>query len=138
MCQVRTQINMLSSQPTLERLFYMWGGSEPRCSGYKAACLESRRSRVRAPLWPSSFKKTECFFPAHPQRFNIVWNLRDQEEACSASDRQGSDFESCVCGVVSSHNPQEVFLAQFSLYVHKGSLKPHSFHFYRRVSYSVI
>ena len=29
----------------------------------------------------------------------------------------------------SSHHPQEVFLAQFSLYVHKGGLKPDSFHF---------
>ena len=31
----------------------------------KAACLESRRSRARAPLWPSSFKEKKCFFPAH-------------------------------------------------------------------------
>ena len=30
----------------------------------------------------------------------------------------------------SSHHPQEVLLAQFSLYVHKGGLKPDSFHFY--------
>ena len=29
----------------------------------------------------------------------------------------------------SSHHPQVVLLAQFSLYVHKGGLKPHSFHF---------
>ena len=29
----------------------------------------------------------------------------------------------------SSHHPQEVLLAQFSLYVHKGGLKPDSFHF---------
>ena len=29
----------------------------------------------------------------------------------------------------SSHHPQEVLLAQFSLYVHKCGLKPHSFHF---------
>ena len=29
----------------------------------------------------------------------------------------------------SSHHPQEVLLAQFSLYVHKGGLKPKSFHF---------
>ena len=29
----------------------------------------------------------------------------------------------------SSHHHQEVFLAQFSLYVHKGCLKPDSFHF---------
>ena len=30
----------------------------------------------------------------------------------------------------SSHQPHGVFLAQFSLYVHKGGLKAHSFHFY--------
>ena len=29
----------------------------------------------------------------------------------------------------SSHHPLEVLLAQFSLYVHKGGLKPDSFHF---------
>ena len=42
------------------------------------------------------------------------------------------NFESCVWRDVSSHSshhPQEVLLAQFSLYVHKGGLKPHSFHF---------
>ena len=52
----------------------------------------------------------------------------------SASDRQGSNFESCVWRTVSSqssHHPQEVLLAQFSLYVHKGGLKPDSFHFTR-------
>ena len=57
--------------------------------------------------------------------------LRDREVACSASDRQGSNFESCVWRTVSSqssHHPQEVILAQFSLYVHKGGLKPDSFH----------
>ena len=32
-------------------------------------------------------------------------------------------------GIQSSHHPQEVLLAQFSLYVHKGGLKPDSFHF---------
>ena len=30
----------------------------------------------------------------------------------------------------SSHHPQEVLLAQFSLYVHEGGLKPDSFHFF--------
>ena len=61
-----------------------------------------------------------------------LWSLRDREVACSASDRQGSNFESCVWRTVSSqssHHPQEVLLAQFSLYVHKGGLKPDSFHF---------
>ena len=30
-----------------------------------AACLESRRSWARTPLWSSSSKETKCFFPAH-------------------------------------------------------------------------
>ena len=34
----------------------------------------------------------------------------------------------------SSHHPQEVLLAQFSLYVHKGGLKPDSFHFILRLN----
>ena len=67
------------------------------------ACLENRRSRVRTPLWPSSFKETKCFFPAHSQRFNISGRLRDQEVACSASDRQGANFEFCVGKAVSYH-----------------------------------
>ena len=65
------------------------------------------------------------------QKVSIVGSLRDREVACSASDRQGSNFESCVWRTVSSqssHHPQEVLLAQFSLYVHKGGLKPDSFH----------
>ena len=33
----------------------------------------------------------------------------------------------------SSHQPQEVLLAQFSLYVHKGGLKPDSFHLFHFV-----
>ena len=42
------------------------------------------------------------------------------------------DFESCVWRAVSSHlshHPQDLLLAQFSLYVRKGGLKPHSFYF---------
>ena len=30
----------------------------------------------------------------------------------------------------SFHHPQEILLAQFSLHVHKGGLKPDSFHFF--------
>ena len=74
-------------------------------------------------------------FLPHPRvKVSIVGKLRDREVACSASDRQGSNFESCVWRTVSSqssHHPQEVLLAQFSLYVHKGGLKPDSFHFYQ-------
>ena len=69
-------------------------------------------------------------------KVSIVESLRDREVACSASDRQGSNFESCVWRTVSSqssHHSQEVLLAQLSLYVHKGGLKPDSFHFYLTV-----
>ena len=79
-----------------------------------------------------SLKETKMFLP-HPRvKVNIVGSLCDREVACSASDRQGSSFESCVWRTVSSqssHHPQEILLAQFSLYVHKGGLKPDSFHF---------
>ena len=83
-------------------------------------------------------KETKLFLP-HPRvKVSIVGSLRDREVACSASDRQGSNFESCVWRTVSSqssHHPQEVLLAQFSLYVHKGGLKPDSFHFFTHDAY---
>ena len=77
-------------------------------------------------------KETKMFLP-HPRvKLSIVGSLRDREVACSDSDRQGTNFESCVWRTVSSHSshhPQEVPLAQFSLYVHKGGLMPDSFYF---------
>ena len=74
-------------------------------------------------------KETKVFLPRPRVKVSIVGSLRDREVACSAS---ASNFESCVWRTVSSqssHHPQEVLLAQFSLYVHKGGLKPDSFHF---------
>ena len=75
-------------------------------------------------------------FLPHPRvKVSIVGSLRDREVACSPSDRQGPNFESCVWRTVSSqssHHPQEVLLVQFSLYVHKGGLKPDLFHFLDR------
>ena len=59
-----------------------------------------------------------------------------REVACSTSDRQGLNFETCVSRALSSHSshhPQEILLAQFSLHMHKGSLKAHSFHFISQV-----
>ena len=71
-------------------------------------------------------KETKMFLP-HPRvKVSIAGRLRDREVACSASDL------SCVWRTVSSqlsYHPQEVLLAQFSLYVHKGGLKPDSFYF---------
>ena len=87
---------------------------------------------IHARVWGSvpglgGLNETKKILP-HPRvKVSIVGSLRDREVACSASDRQGSNFESCVWRTVStqsSHHPQEVLLAQFSLYVHKGGLKP--------------
>ena len=62
----------------------------------KADCLESRRSLVRTPLWPSSFKETNVSSPLIHIDL-ILW-------AASVTER-------------------DVLLARFSLYVHKGGLK---------------
>ena len=104
-----------------------WGGG-PRVVVSTAAF----HARVRGSVpGLGGLKETKLFLP-HPRvKVSIVGSLRDREVACSASDRQGSNFESCVWRTVSSqssHHPQEVLLAQFSLYVHKGGLKPDSFH----------
>ena len=90
-------------------------------------------ARVRGSVPGLGGLKETKLFLSHPRvKVSIVGSLRDREVACSASDRQGSNFESCVWRTVSSqssYHPQEVLLAQFSLYVHKGGLKPDSFHF---------
>ena len=107
--------------------FFLGGG--PRVVVSTAAF----HARVRGSVpGLGGLKETKLFLP-HPRvKVSIVGSLRDREVACLASDRQGSNFESCVWRTVSSqssHHPQEVLLAQFSLYVHKGGLKPDSFHF---------
>ena len=76
--------------------------------------------------------KTKMFLPHSLVKLSILGSLRDREVACSASDLQGWNFESCVWRAVSSnssHHPQVVLLAQFRLYVHESGLKPDSFHF---------
>ena len=105
-----------------------WGGG-PRVVVSSAAF----HARVRGSVpGLGGLKEAKLFLP-HPRvKVSIVGSLHGREVACSASDRQGSNFESCVWRTVSSqssHHPQEVLLAQFSLYVHKGGLKPDSFHF---------
>ena len=70
----------------------------------------------------------------------MVGSLRDREVACSTSDGHASNFETYVLRTVSSqssHHPQDVLLAQFSLYVHEGGLKPDSFHFIFSRNFSV-
>ena len=100
------------------------------CCVFRTAAFHAR-ARGSVPGL-GDLKETKMFLP-HPRvKVSIVESLLDREVACSASDRQGSNLESCVWRTVSSqssHHPQEVLLAQFSLYVHKGGLKPDSFHF---------
>ena len=121
------KLSLFSTKTILNWLVVLQGGG-PRVVVSTAAF----HARVRGSV-PShgGLKETKIFLP-HPRvKVSIVGSLRDREIACSASDRQGSNFESCVWRIVSSqssHHPQEVLLAQFSLYVHKGGLKPDSFH----------
>ena len=109
--------------------YTLWGRGGARVVVSTAAF----HARVRGSVpGLGGLKETKMFHP-HPRvKVSIVGSLRDREVACSASDRQGLNFESCVWRTVSSqssHHPQEILLAQFSLYVHKGGLKPDSFHF---------
>ena len=89
-------------------------------------------NRVRFPF--STVLKETKMIPLHPLvKLSIVGSLRDREVACSASDRQGLNFESCVWRTMSSnssHHPPAVLLAQFILYVHKSDLNPDSFYFW--------
>ena len=88
-------------------------------------------ARVRGSfLGLGGLKEIKMFLPHPLVKLSIVGSLRDREVGCSASDCQGLNFEFCVWRAVSSHSshhPQEVLLAQFSLYVHKSGLKPDSF-----------
>ena len=116
-----------SSMCTHKLLVYRGGG--PRLVVSTAAFHARVRSSVPG---LGGLKETKMVLPHPCVKVSIVGSLHDREVACSASDRQGSNFESCVWRTVSSqssHYPQEVLLAHFSLYVHKGGLKLDSFHF---------
>ena len=66
-------------------------------------------ARVRGSVPGLGGLKEKKMFLPHPRvKVSIVGSLRDREVACSASDRQGSNFESCVWRTVSSqssHHP---------------------------------
>ena len=49
-------------------------------------------------------KETKMFLPHPLVKLSGVESLRDREVACSASDLQGLNFESCVWRAVSSHS----------------------------------
>ena len=41
-------------------------------------------------------KETKMFLPHQRVKVSIVGSVRDRQVACSTSDRQGSNFESCL------------------------------------------
>ena len=144
-CETRILIKLLLSKTYISIVFVFLMWVRPLVHGAIHLCFQlgggprvvvstaALHARVRGSVpGLGGLKETKMFLP-HPRvKVSIVGSLRDREVACSASDRQGSNFESCVWRTVSSqssHHPQEVLLAQFSLYVHKGGLKPDSFHF---------
>ena len=131
-CEIDLMVDQCeSSCPHIKPSLHRFKGGGPRVVVSTAAF----HARVRG-LVPGlgGLKETKMFLPHTRVKVSIVGSLRDREVACSASDRQGTNFESCVWRTVSSpssHHPQDVLLAQFSLYVHKGGLRPDSFHFHR-------
>ena len=73
-------------------ILHMLGGG-PRVVASTAAF----NARVRGSVPGLGGLKKKMFLP-HPRvKVSIVGSLLDREVACSASDRQGSNFESCVC-----------------------------------------
>ena len=106
------------------------------CSDY--GCLHAWKVGDRGFKPHSGLKVSKKLNVSSPliRKFHIVGSPRDRKVAYSASDHQGSNFEFCIWRPVSFHSlhhPQEVLLAQFSLYVHKGSLNPIDFLSFRRV-----
>ena len=135
MTKYRQNTTLISNHGDAHTTPFFWDCSNIHMGGGSRVVVSTAafNSRVRG-LVPGlgGLKETKMFLP-HPRvKLSIVGSLCDREVACSASDRQGSNFESCVWRTVSSHSPhhpQGVLLAQLSLYVHKGGLKPDSFHF---------
>ena len=102
------------------------------CRGGGAPRVVVSTTAFHARVWGSfpsfgGLKETKMFLPHLLVKLSIVGGIRDREVAYSASDLQ--NFGSSVWRALSSHHPQEVVLARFSLYVHKSGLKPDSFNF---------
>ena len=113
---MHTYLNLspLSTTIVIFKSFF-WGAGGPWVVVSTAAF--HARDRVSFPGL-DGLKETKMFLPHPLIKLSIAGSLRDREVACSALDRQGSNFESCAWRAVSSHSshhPQEVLLAQFSL-----------------------
>ena len=101
-----------------------------RCSG-ESRLLRKSAIAVSNTTLASKFQRRKMFLLRTLVKIQYYkGSLRDREVACSDSNRQSLNLKSCVWRAVSSHssyNPEEVLLAQLSLYVHRWP-KPHLFH----------
>ena len=78
-------------------------GGDPRVVVSTAAF----HARVRGSVPGLGGLKEKKMFLPHPRvKVSIVGSLRDRAVACSTSDRQGSNLESCVWRTVSSQSSQ--------------------------------
>ena len=124
---------MLAAFLVIQNFLLCIGGEGPDAV-VKAACLESRRSWVRTPPWPSSFKENKMFLLSSLVKIQYCGEPPWQRSSVLGFRPSVLEFQIlCLEGSVphSSHHPQEVVLVLFSLYVNKGGLKPYfvSFHF---------
>ena len=99
------------------------------CAVVTTACLESRHSRARAPLYPSSFKETKYFRPAHSAQVLILWgaSVTKGKRALPRTARARiSDYVSGRQGNLIHLTTLRRFSRPILAY--KCGLKPHSFH----------
>ena len=86
-----------SSEASKVNSYYTWRGTIRGEDGGPRVVVSTAafHARVRGSVpGLGGLKETKMFLP-HPRvKVNIVGSLRDREVACSASDRQGSNFES--------------------------------------------
>ena len=109
-CAAMSQIVLRCSARTVLR-----AGALVRCLILPALKVGDRGLEPHSSLQVSNKK---MFLFCSLVKIQYCGGLRDREVACSAADRQGSNFESCVWRTVSSHlshQPyQEVLLAQLT------------------------
>ena len=97
--------------------WWLYRGTTMAINGslYRRWWLSRSRARSLSGIQVSNKHSVNSSLPC---RYLILWGTSVTERPCSASDHWNSNFESCVWRAVSSHSshhPQNVFLAKFSI-----------------------
>ena len=127
------RLNFIWSDTSLNMFIIVYGPSRIKGGGPRVVVSTAAFHATARGSFPGFgvLKEIKMFLPHPLVKLSIMGSLRYRVVAFSASDLQCLIFEYCVWRAVSSHSshhPQEVLLAQFSLFVHKSGLKPDSFH----------